>query len=254
MVVDDPSTANRLHAGATIGVPVQFVSGSSAVEEADRNNDTNTPPYRGGHGILLTSTSAGGSTADGCTLGFAAKNRSGADAAITAAHCMGSSHSMFYVFHNDSSPVYIGAGGYYGDGGAVDYYAYNARAGKPTSPTVFTTWPSTQKVYSTDEGHERVGYNRHKSGRTTGYGTGPLAYTNVDIDGSGTKFSYGWRAASYYSLPGDSGMPVWHPLNGYAWASGIHFGTLQIGGKTYGVYCYIRYVLDSSGFSLKTTT
>jgi hypothetical protein len=245
-----------LHAGATAGVPVLFVPGSSADDQTDRNNDTATPPYRGGHGVLLMSTTSGSGSANGCTMGFAARNRSGADAAITAGHCMGSSHSWYYVFHNDSNPAYIGngAGGYYGDGGAVDYYAYSAVARRPTDPTVFTTWPQTQKVYSTDEGHERVGYNRHKSGRASGYGTGPLAYMNVDIDGSGTKFSYGWRAASYYSLPGDSGMPVWHPLNGYAWASGIHFGVVTINGTRYGVYCHIRNVLNASGFSLKTTT
>ena len=256
MVVKDPATANRMSAGASTGVPVLFVSGSSVVDQSDRNNDAATPPYRGGHGILLMSSTSGGGWAGGCTLGFAARNRSGADAAITAAHCMGTSHSSIYVFHNDSRPVYIGngAGGYYGDGGAVDYYAYSAVSGRTTSPTVFTTWPSTQKVYSTDEGHEKVGYNRHKSGRTSGYGTGPLAYLNIDIDGSGSKFSYGWRAASYYSLAGDSGMPVWHPLNGYAWASGIHYGIITISGKTYGVYCHIRNVLNASGFSLKTTT
>ena len=184
---------------------------------------------------------------------IAARNRSGADGGLTAGHCY-DTHRTPYVFHNDTGPVYIGnaAGGYYYNGGAVDYYAYSAVAGKTTSPTVFTNWPSTIKVYSTDEGHERVGYTRIKSGRTTGYGSGVLAYTNVDIDGSGSQYSGGWRLASYATDFGDSGMPVWHPLNGYAWASGINHGYVMLNGTRYGDYCYIRNVLNASGFTLKT--
>jgi hypothetical protein len=255
LAVDDPVTANRTGAGVSAGVPVWFVAGTSMTDEADRNNDPNVPPYRGGHGILLTASPTSASSWEACTLGFAAKNRAGADGGLTAGHCY-ADRTYPYVFHNDSKPVNIGngAGGYYSVGGAVDFYAYSAVPGRTTSPTVFTNWPSTLKVYSTDEGHERVGYTRIKSGRTTGYGSGILKYTNLDPDGSGTFYSGGWRAATYASYSGDSGMPVWHPLNGYAWASGINTGWITIDGTRYGVYCYIRYVLNSSGYSLKTTT
>jgi hypothetical protein len=253
MAVDNPDKANAEDAGASVGVPVWFVTGSSATETADQNNDTNVPPYRGSHGILLYANTSHTGSGAACTLGFSARNRVGGDAAITAGHCAGS--NLYIVFHNDSNPVYIGDGtnGYIANGGAVDYYAYSARSGKTTSPTVFWYWPSTKKVRATDAGHEKVGYNRRKNGRTTREGSGLLGYTNVDIDGSGSKYSGGWRAARYSTAGGDSGMNVWHHLDGYAYASGIGHGYGTIGGVTYGLYCHISYVLLSSGFTLKTT-
>jgi hypothetical protein len=261
MHVADPDGANNTNAGASVGVPVWFVAGSGSEAASNRNDDdTYAPPYRGGHGIILCENSTCSGTARGCTIGFAAKNALGVDGAFTAGHCARQSPNTYYVIHGDLTPVYIGnaTNGSSVFGGDTDYYAFTMVPGKTTNPTVFTDWPNVINVKSTDEGHEQVGYTRIKSGRSSFYGSGTLQSTNWDPDGSGTRYTSGFRKASYFCLEGDSGGPVWHPLDGRAWASGLMTTTGTECGlwgcSNFGTYAYIRIVLTKSGFTLKTTS
>jgi len=124
-----------------------------------------------------------------------------------------------------------------------------------TGPYTWASYPATRRVVNTDLGHEAVGYTRCMSGASSLHWCGPLLDTNATTvsttdEGAGVPHENMRvvRAGSAANpRPGDSGAPWWHPLNGEAYASGVHTGRYQrhdtVEGLTYtysfGVYTYI---------------
>jgi hypothetical protein len=203
----------RARLGTAFGEVVQVIpAGGLGQLAGGAGVDADTPPFVAGYALL--------SPLGPCTLGYAVSGYYGATYSLTAGHC--DDNGM--VAPNDHFNGATKVGNTIGSvvNSAMDaLWMYDT---SPRSALVYTTFPRSLVVHDTDAGHEQVGYTRCMAGAKSLYHCGTLASTNATV---GPRPEYPTvvlthqRLVDDHALRGDSGAPAWHPLNGYAYASGV---------------------------------
>ncbi|XID91675.1 S1 family peptidase [Paenibacillaceae bacterium WGS1546] len=189
-------------------------------------------------GLTIVNSNTGGS----CTYGFSIKSTSSNPIyyAVTAGHCGEATPGAYHSFKQGSNNIGTAIRKVYS--GSVDAMVIGTNSALTYSNKVYTTVAGRESfVLTQPKSDATIGEAVKMSGKASNsVNTGVLQTKNLSYSIGGSNFSNLW-GASYSSISGDSGAPVY---NNYV-LKGINKGTYtNVSGTTYGVYSHVENIMN----------